>query len=84
MSAEWCAETVEQAIALHGEPEIVNSDQRSASFANSTPATPASYFAKQMRSKTRRNCEYQKIVVNLHGQIFFQIEFIDRNSSKNL
>lgn len=29
MSAEWCVETIEQAIATHGVPEIINSDQGS-------------------------------------------------------
>ncbi|MBK6877731.1 MAG: transposase family protein [Ignavibacteria bacterium] len=29
MSSEWCRQTVEQAIALHGKPEIINSDQGS-------------------------------------------------------
>jgi len=29
MSAEWCTEVVEQAIASHGRPEIINSDQGS-------------------------------------------------------
>ena len=29
MTAEWCANTLEQAIALHGKPDIVNSDQGS-------------------------------------------------------
>ncbi|MBK6875981.1 MAG: IS3 family transposase [Ignavibacteria bacterium] len=29
MSSEWCRQTVEEAIALHGKPEIINSDQGS-------------------------------------------------------
>jgi putative transposase len=29
MSAEWCCAVVKEAIALHGEPEIINSDQGS-------------------------------------------------------
>lgn len=29
MSADWCAEVVEQAIKMHGEPEIFNTDQGS-------------------------------------------------------
>ena len=29
MSAEWCRSVVEEAIALHGQPEIINSDQGS-------------------------------------------------------
>jgi putative transposase len=29
MSAEWCCTVVKEAIALHGEPEIINSDQGS-------------------------------------------------------
>jgi putative transposase len=29
MSAEWCVACIEQAIALHGKPEIINSDQGS-------------------------------------------------------
>jgi len=29
MTAQWCANTLEQAIALHGKPDIINSDQGS-------------------------------------------------------
>jgi putative transposase len=29
MDAEWCKETLEEAVALHGKPEIVNTDQGS-------------------------------------------------------
>lgn len=29
MDAQWCADTLQQAIALHGKPEIVNTDQGS-------------------------------------------------------
>jgi len=29
MSAEWCVEAIEQAIVLHGKPQIINSDQGS-------------------------------------------------------
>ncbi len=29
VDAQWCKETLEEAITLHGKPEIVNSDQGS-------------------------------------------------------
>ncbi len=29
MTAEWCVETIEEAISIHGKPEIINSDQGS-------------------------------------------------------
>ena len=29
MTAEWCVETIEEAIKNHGKPEIMNSDQGS-------------------------------------------------------
>jgi putative transposase len=29
MDAQWCKETLEEAIALHGKPEIINTDQGS-------------------------------------------------------
>ena len=29
MDAQWCADTLQQAITLHGKPEIVNTDQGS-------------------------------------------------------
>ena len=28
MDAEWCKETIETAIMMHGKPEIINTDQR--------------------------------------------------------
>ncbi len=29
MDADWCKETLEEAIAIHGKPEIINTDQGS-------------------------------------------------------
>ena len=76
MDAEWCQQTLEEAIELHGKPEIVNTDQGS----QFTSETFANYVLSQnvklsMDGKGRatdnafievlwRNVKYEKVYLN--------------------
>lgn len=76
MDAEWCQQTLEEAIELHGKPEIVNTDQGS----QFTSETFANYVLSEkvklsMDGKGRatdnafievlwRNVKYEKIYLN--------------------